>query len=31
MSDSKSKFAKLVEENQSLEKFRKMLNLDIEY
>jgi len=28
--DSKSKFIKLLEENQSLEKFRKLFNLDIE-
>ena len=30
-SDSKSKFNKLLAENQSLEKFRKLFNLDIEY
>jgi len=28
--DSKSKFIKLLDENQSLEKFRKLFNLDIE-
>lgn len=28
--DSKSKFIKLLNENQSLEKFRKLFNLDIE-
>jgi hypothetical protein len=28
--DSKSKFMKLLNENQSLEKFRKLFNLDID-
>jgi len=28
--DSKSKFIKLLKENQSLEKFRKLFNLDID-
>ena len=30
-SDNKSKFAKLKEENPSLEKFRKLFSLDIEF
>lgn len=30
-SDSKSKFEKLVNENGSLDKFRKLFNLDIEF
>ncbi|MCG8576104.1 MAG: hypothetical protein MI810_14535 [Flavobacteriales bacterium] len=31
VNDSKSTFDRLVEENTSLEKFRKLFNLDIEY